>query len=289
MKLFHYFLVVLCSFGLISCQKESSQAEQVKNNSDELDPVLVRVNAEDIHQSELDVAVLAMLGPQQSSRIDDAGRKKILQSLVISRLVSQEANKNLSEEDKKYIAIKVARYREELLVKQYLRDNVEPKPITQEMVEQYYQVHIADFTEESVREYCLITTKASVSAIEREELLKLFSQAEKQNDWSSLVKQWKANGIEVELRTGRSDEKLLQIKLRNMLQGLNQGEGSKPFMLNGKPYVVKVVKVKHGQVKPIAKVAKDIRVRLLKEQLKTSVASVKENLKKVTKIEYLSQ
>lgn len=288
MKAVYLTSLFLSLLMLNACQQDADRSAAQDKAALANDPVLVKVNGDAITQSALDAMVLQLLGPAQSARLDDIGRKKILESLVISRLITQEANKNLSTEDKHYIDLQVERYKEELLVKQYLKNNVEPKPISQASVDTYYKENIDKFTEATVREYAVLTTDAALKPQQREKLLSLFAEAQKNTNWSALTKQWNKMGYKVVLKQGRTDEKLLQPKLNDMLKGIAVNKTSSPFLLSGKPYIARILSEKPGQRKTLKSVSQEIRKILLTEQLKQSVSTIKEGLKQTARIEYLT-
>ncbi len=82
------------------------------------DPVLARVNGSAITASELNAAVERSFGAD--AELADTRRKGVLESLVLSRAIALAREKELDEAGKRAIERKVAAYREEVLVREYL-------------------------------------------------------------------------------------------------------------------------------------------------------------------------
>ena len=281
-------LVVSALLLLASCQRTDNVSD-TKSTDREMggdNPVLVKINNENVTQKDIDFTLLKLLGPSGATKADENARKKVLESLVISRVISQEAQKTMSAESRQNIDQQVAAFREELLVKHYLKEHVEPQPITQEMIRRYYEKHPEKYGANMVREYILLTTKGNPDASMREKLFPLFTSARKEKDWKKLASKWDENGFPVILRSGRQDEELLHKKLNEVIAGLNLSETSKPFIIKGRLYVVRYTKDIEGKEKPFGALGVEIRKELLAEQLNASITKIKESLVKSAKLEY---
>jgi len=272
--------IVALSIALLftGCQKETA----VTPTSD----VLVRVNGSPVTQAELDYTVLRLLGPDKAYQIDGVTRKKVLQSMVMSRVMAQLAQQQISPDDLKRLQQQVADYWEQLFVKQYLKAHIKPQPLTQAMVKDYYDKHKARFGATSIRQFELITTTRSLQGAERVRVLRQLTGLERKN-WKTYVQMLKKQGLPIDYRTGNADEKLLHASLRTMLATLKLKEVSKPFFIEGRVYIVRIISEKRRQARPLNEVSAAIRKALAPIQLQKAIAEISADIMKTAKIEYV--
>ena len=274
----------LMSLSLLACSKDSKQ-ETVQD----VDPVLVKVGTQTITEKDLDIAVLRLLGPSRMAQIDDVARKKILESLVLSRVISQAAEAEINAETKDSIERKVRSYREEILVKQYLRDHVEPQPVTQGMVKAHYEKYPERYGAVVTQTFQLLSATKKLKGEARQKLLKALGGAEKAKDLKVFSRKLKAQNFAVTLRQGKSNDQLLQTHLKQVLSDLKLNQTSRVFFIDGVPSVVRVTAEKKQQARPLSEVSSSIRKALLPGQLKIAIKEVADKLKDKHKIEYIKK
>ncbi len=278
-------LIIKRILGLISVSLLLAGCQQEKAATEAVD-VLVRVNGAPVTQAELDYTLARMLGPDKAYQIDAATRKKVLQSLVMSRVMAQNAQKTMAKEDLKHLEQQVSDYKEQLLVKQYLRGHIKPQPVTQEMIKEYYEKHKDRFGGALTRQFEMITTTRALQGNEREPVLRQLELAKNKN-WKTYVQVLKQKHLPIAYRTGNADEKLLHTSLRAMLATLKINEVSKPFFIEGRVYLVKVIREKRQQTRPLNEVSAMIRQSLAPMQLQKAIAEISAEIIKTAKIEYV--
>ncbi len=284
---FKYCLIGLSLITLAGCDNKTNDnlsSSYVLQTTD--DPALVTVNGQIITQKDLDVATLRLVGVTRMTELDEAASKKILESLVMSRLISSAAEATLNDEQKNSIARQVRDYREEILVKQYLRDNVEPSPITQAMVKAHYEKFSERYGASTIREYQLLTANSRPEGAARQNMLKALAQAKDNKNWPVFIKKIKSQGIVISLKQGRSTEKLLHKQLQLALASLKVNETSRPFLIDGVPQVIRITNEVKEKPRPLNEVSAKIRKALLPGQLKIAVKQVADSLKKTANIKY---
>jgi hypothetical protein len=270
-----------------ACQKSTDEQAAGKTEK-ENDPVLVKVNGQVITQKDLDVTMLRLLGPARMAQLDDVAKSKILDSLVMSRLISGAAEAELDTDNKDHLERQVRDYREEILVKQYLRDHVEPQPITQGMVKAHYEKYPERYGAIVIREYQLLTTSNKPEGAARQNLLKIFNDAKDKKDWNGFAKKLKQQNYAVTLKQGKSNEQLLHQQLQLVMSSLKLNETSRPFLIDGVPQVVRITAEQKEAARPLSEVSAAIRKALLPGQLKIAIKQVADDLKKSAKIEYMN-
>ena len=277
-------VIMSVALGLVSCSKNKTD-ETVA----EVDPVLVKVGAQSITEKDLDIAVLRLLGPARMTQIDETARKKILESLVLSKVISQAAEAEMDAETKDSIERKVRSYREEILVKQYLRDHVEPQPVTQAMVKEHYEKYPERYGAVVTQTFQLLSATKKLTGEARQELLKALGDAEKAKDLRRYSKKLIAKKQAVTFREGKSNDKLLQKQLQQVLSTLKLNQTSRVFFIDGIPNVVRITAEKKQQARPLSEVSASIRKSLLPGQLKVAIKEVAEKLKNSKNIEYINK
>ena len=179
-------LLSLTLLLLINCmQLACTQPSGVDDNS----KVLARVNAEPITENQLAANVQTLFGKTYTlDQLKDTERRKILKSMVISRLIKQQAEKNLNDAQKLLYEQKGRAYKEKIIVNDYLKKNITPAPINREMVVAYYNKHPEKFgAEEDVR-YELLTTKNKLNEAGRNNLLAVYGALDKTTEYAEHTK-----------------------------------------------------------------------------------------------------
>lgn len=267
---------------LTACQKE---AETNKTKIQE--QALVNVNGSIISDRDLQVASVRIVGAQKAFLLDENIKQKILESMVMSRVISNKALNQIDAEEKDQIERKTRDYREELLVKSYLRKNVDPQPVTQEMVKAYYEKNPELFGATNSKEFELITTNKKVQGSEREQALIVLNKARKRTNWKGYVKQNNKVKSIYEFRFGKTSEKLLNAQLRAAMTNMKNKDISRPVFIEGKPYLIRITKEVSTKARPLAEVSTKVRRMLAPQQLKKAIRVVSDKLMKQAKVDYI--
>jgi hypothetical protein len=261
-----------------------TRREQPKLPGD--DKVLAVVNDSAITQYDLERAIRDVLGAQMSSRLDEAARKRMLESLVQSRAIAHARDKELSVDERAELEKKVAAYREELLVKQYLVKHTPPGGVSDEMVREYYAQHKERFGARTLRSYELLTSAGALSAAQRTQVIAALGKAEREDEWQALSERLQKSGLAVALRRGQDDETVLHPKLRQLIARLSVGEASDLTFIEGLPYAVRVTAERETAARPLAEVSDEIRKTLAPIKLKQSVKQASERVIKHAEVAY---
>ena len=274
---------------LTACQSPSdseSETEQTAAVAGDGE-VLVRVEGESITAYDLELAANRLLGPEQAAMLDDGGRRKLLESLVLSRLMARAAAKELSAEDAAKLDKQVAAYREQLLAKQYLKAHAVPGPVTDEMVKRYYEEHPEQFGGGRERHYrLLMATPDAVTG--RETAMQVLKDAQDRDDWPDYVRAMSAKGHKLQLREGVVDAGLLHPQLLALLNQTAVNSVSAVTFIDGQAYVARIDKEVEKQPRPLAEVSAEIRRALVPVQLKKAIEQVGDGLRKSAQIDYAS-
>jgi hypothetical protein len=253
------------------------------------DIVLVRVNGDAITRYDLDQTIRSTLGATSAGRLDEAGRQKVLESLVASQAIAQSQEADLSAEDQAVLAKKVQAYREQLLVKQYLVRHTAPQPVTGEMVREYYQAHPERFGARTIRTYEMLTGRRKLKTEERDALIQVLKTAADKNDWKQWVGKLQGQGYPIEYRRGRVVEKILHSRLYQLMQPLKKGQASQLTFIEGTAYTVRIVDERRIAPRPLNEVSAEIRKALVPVQLKKSVKLASQQVMKTADVVYEKQ
>lgn len=265
-----------------ACQDDAPKETAAVNEK-----TLVKVNGETISDRDLEVAAVRIVGSQSAFALDPKVSKKILESMVMSRVISGQALKNISADELDQIDRKTRDYREELLVKSYLRENVNPQPVTQEMVKNFYDKNPELFGAKNIKIFEMITTSKKIQGAQHKQVLDVLNKARKSANWNSYVKKANKTNNILEYRTGTSSEKLLNNQLLAVLSGMKAKDISRPVFIDSKPYLIRVTAEKDTKARPLTEVSADIRRMLAPQQLKKAIKIVSDKLMKDAKVEYV--
>lgn len=272
----------LACFGLIAATVLTSC-----DKSGDGSPVLAVINGEKITGVQLEQTLARLMG-NNVSKADEAARRNVLESMVLSRVIYQHAQNKLDAEKVKSLESEVADYREQLYIKAYLQQYAPPEPITSQMVRDYYESHPERFGEGTVRDFEMLSSVIRGDTGSRDELIKKLEQAKTAADWKALAGVLAGSGMPVRYGRGRSDDKVLHERLRQALQTLQQGESSAVILLDGNPHILRVTAVETTPPQPLETVSQDIRRALVPVQLKKALDEIADKLLAGADIEYIN-
>lgn len=254
---------------------------------DDASKILVRVNEEAITQEQLKNNINTLLGKQAATvGLQQAEKKKILESMIVSRLLRQEAEKKLNDKEKLELQIKAAEFKEKLIVNSYLRANLSSASVSNQMIANYYNKHPEKFGAESIIKYELLTSSKKLDELNRDELLNVYSRHNKQTDLEELQKELSKNGFQLSFQRGRLIKGVLDKKIERTIGGLYPGEVSSLILQNGRPYIVKLIESKDVPPKPLSVVSNEIKKLLAPVVLKAAIKEQAAKFKKQAVIEY---
>lgn len=270
------FLLILTSCsGDQPAQKPPSDKEGVKKEAavkkDGEDKVLAVVNGSAISRSDLDLAIRKLAGQEAAEGLDETAAKKVLESMVISRAVSQLRQKEMSERDRAEIAREVAVFQEQLLVRQYLAEHGKPQPVTMESIQQYYDAHPELFGAGKIRQYEMITTGRPLQATERDELLGKLKDPEAHDKWQGWVDELVRTGYPVVYRQGRDGDEVLRPALAREITALSVGQVSPLIYVKEIPYLIRITAERNSPARPLSEVTGTIRKALAAQQMKQAI------------------
>ena len=248
--------------------------------------VLARVNGSNITRYDLERAIQSTMDENSRRSLDSAVRRKILESLVAGRAIAQARMVDLNPEDDKVLERKVAAYREELLVKQYLAKHILPQPVTPEMVESHYQAHPERFGGKTIRTYEMIAGSGVLTDQERDSLLAALKNPDKNSDWPKWVKVLREQGLPVDYRKGQIDEKVLHPQVQKLMQPLEKGGPSRLGFIKGAVYLVRITDERKLPPRPLNEVSAQIRKSLAPVQLKAAVRKASEEVLETADVVY---
>lgn len=260
------------------------QQPEVKLPGD--DVVLAQVDTSAITKYDLELSARTMFSREGAEELDDAARRKLLESLVQARAIALKREAQLKREEKAELDKQVAAYREELLVKQYLSKHTKVEPVSPELVSSYYDKNQASFGAEKVRTFELLTSPREINDAERVQWMAALRDPVQHRDWAAWAAELQKKKLPVVHQRGTTQNGTLQQTLRNLVAQLGVGASSRLTFVDGRPYVVRVLEETVSPAKPLSAVSAEIRRTLLPEQVKQSVQAASAVVMKDTKVVY---
>ena len=300
------FIIVLFSVAgmlafLSSCDKggeRSPDANSVEANLiNNKGSLLVTVNNHEIYSQELTNTLTDMFGEYQAATLDEAGRKKALESLVASRAMADISRKELSPEQLLLIKDKSKRYQENLLINAYVKQTVTPEPVTNKMVEDYYNSHLEKFGQQVIRRFELVSTTSVLPAELRDQFLNAFKIVEgekiktgkaKNNSLKELSEKLTKQGYQLQYHKGVIGGAAIQLqaKIRDFIQAQKLNIPSAITFIEGKAYMVNIYSESIQPAKNLSVVSKDIRKSLAMIQFKKAIKGLSETALKQSNVVY---
>jgi len=279
-------VAVVCLLCIGACDDASKPAAKIPSNASAAAPVLAVVNGVAIHADQVERTAQRTLGDTQLALLDQAGRKKVLESIVLSQVMAQASIKELTDEEKRNLENDVAAYKEQLLVKSYLSKHASAQPVSDEMVKTYYQEHAQRFGGTTVRRFDMLVGTQALTEPQRETLLKSIPEITKSTDWKAAAKKLQMQQIPIAFGVGSSDDKLLNPRLQALLAPLKKGDTSNVTLIDGKPYLLRITEESPQTAKPLSEVSGEIRQALVPLQLKKAIKDAADTLMKSAQVEY---
>lgn len=273
-------MLLACALILTSCDKPVDKTAALNKGA-----VLAEVNGHKIYAQDLENTLIDMFGAYQASTLEKQGREKALQSLVASRAMADLAVKTIDKQQLEFIEAKAKRYHENLIINAYVKHSVVPEPLSNKMVEDYYNGHLEKFGQKQIRQYELLSTQSALPVDTRDKFLKAFEQV-KQLQPAKIQQQLKKQGYDLLHHKGVTGESLLEPKLRDLIAAQKLNVLSNITFIDGKAFAVLVNSDITQPAKPLSEVREYIRKSLAMIQLKNAIKSLSETAVKQASISY---
>ena len=272
---------------LTACDKNTDkQNNNEASLQDNKGALLAEVDGEKIHQQQLDALLVSMFGEYQASLLDEQGRKKALDSMVASKALVKVALQQLGKEEIEQIEFKSQQYRENILVNAYVKQQMTPQPVSNVMIEEYYQTHLENFGQKKLPEYELLTTKAVLADVSRDKFLQAFSEVDKAKGLKYIKQQMEKKKFSVEYHKGVLGESVLQAKIHNFIKSQKLQKVSNITFIDNKPYIALIISEQTRAAAPLSEVRENIRKTLAMKQVKETVKKLSEEAVKQVNVVY---
>ncbi|WP_435104207.1 peptidyl-prolyl cis-trans isomerase [Arhodomonas sp. AD133] len=252
-------------------------------------PVLAHVDGTDITAVDLELAVGRLLDGRSTNELDRSTREKVLRSLVRARVIANHQAARLGEADRAELERKVAAYREDLLMKRFLRDEVTAEPVTEEMMREYYDRHPERFGARTVRTYELLTTREEVLPASRDEVLDRLKTLGRTGDWAAAADSISVGGPALRYRQVALDDATVAPRLRKLLRSIEGDERSSITFIRGRPYIARVAAVENIPPQPLSEVRGQLRRALAPVRVKAALQEASAPLIEAADIEYAGE
>jgi EpsD family peptidyl-prolyl cis-trans isomerase len=259
---------------------EAADKSAVSETADS--PVLAMVDGTPITELQLSQAMERFFSSQQEIIDRDRIERQVLRSLIDSRAIASLAEKEIDPWDKQRLEVKVAAYREELLVKTYIQEHATPQPITSDMVEKYYSQHPEAFGGGTTNSFEMIQTTRALKEDERRELIKLLGGLSSQQDWQSWAGKHQELPIGWRSLTARSE--LLKQPLKSLVTSTQAGATS-DLHIGDQLTIVRVNAKDKLPTKPLMQVSAEIRRKLAPIKMKEAIKEITQRAEKQVEIE----
>jgi len=277
-KNFFLILIFFIVFAVFGCADENliQETSEIQPDVNDVvlegdDVVLAVVNGSEITRYDVEYTVRSAFGETALEKLDQNTLKKVLESIVAGRAISQSIEKELMPQDLKALDKKLNAYREEILIQKYLAKYSTPQPVTMDMIRNYYITHPEEFGGKTIRLYEMITSNSRLDSQNRNSLLKIFENPSDKSDWKTWVENLNQKGFLVSYRKGNASEEPLNEKLMSLLNSLEKGDTSNVTYIDGVLYIARITDEQKIDPRPIKDVSAEIRKSLAPLQIKKAV------------------
>ena len=275
--------ILLLAAGTSACQK--SEPLTVNESSAQLSEVVASNDGKPVYEDELALVIKQTVGEFAALQLGAEGREKVLESLLIRKLMSDQQLNLMDEEEHKQLELELNTYREELLTKRYVREHLVAEPVSDEMVKSYYNSNPNTYGAKELRRFEMVRADVSRSPVLQKELSLLMQGLTPHSNWKVKIEQARQQGQPIFLVSGHSAETGLIDDYHQIIQSLAEGEISPLHSINGILVRFRVTELIQIPAKPIEEVTKDIRKTLAPLQLKRAIQQEAEQLMRNREIE----
>lgn len=296
-------IILFLVLFLVAC-KEKNEAVQ-KEQKKEKEPVTVEaettietkatdknvvvwVDETPVTKSQLNLAVDRTLGASAGYFMNEELQEKILNSVISSRAMARLAEKKMDEFDLQELEDKVQAYREELLVKRYIKQEIVTTPVSDQQVKEYYEKHLDEFGAGTIKKFEVIESIGKANEEQRRAFLKKLGSVKKRKNWKQFVQSMKKKGLPLNYRMVNAKVSLLKNPLASIVKKTPAGQVS-PMHFSTQMLIVRVLEEKKVAPKPMREVSAEIRQKLVPVNLKKSVRTLSEKARSQVKIRFNNQ
>jgi hypothetical protein len=249
------------------------------------DQIVARVNGKNVTRYDVELLSRNSLGQFNVGSIERAAYPKLVQAAIQTKAMALAAEAELAASERAALDKEVQAYRDQLLVRQYLRKHGPPKPVTPEMARDYYDRYPERFGASKQSSYELVGTTRALASGERIALLRALEGAAQQGDWKAWADTLAKQGHAVSYSRVAADDRLLHPKLRELLQGLTGGQPSPTAFVQGRAYVARRSGEAEKPPRPFDEVREDIERLLGPAQVSAAFERAAQDVLKTTRVE----
>jgi len=252
---------------LSSCNKaeESNHETPIVQST-----ILAHVNNEVITDEDLQFFINKTFDNNSEAIRNTEIKQKILLSLVASKAMAIMMKAELSQAEINDIEIKTRHYQEELYIKEYLTQYAIPEPVSSAMIKNYYQEHLSQFGQTSVKTVEILQRKTKLNEGERDAILTSLSAINAETNWKNYIEN-KGSTLGLSYVKTKFSPGLFDNNIDELIAGMQVGEYSKITFVKELPYIVRVIAIQTLPAKPLSSVSNLIRKKLAALQLKKAV------------------
>lgn len=274
-------LLLIITSVLLSCDNGSGS-----NDVNRKDKVIATVDGENIYESELESLLINTFGEDKVRQIDDASKKRALDSLIASNLLVKRAVSTLPKSSLDAIDAKTAHYRDNLLISEYMHERVDKTGISEDEIKNYYDSNLDKFGKTTVKQYQLLSTSERLPEELRDKFISLVSDSRSTGDISVIKKTLEKNGFVIRLTQAELDESITENRLYHYINSQQINLVSELIFIDGHPYIVNVTSEKAITGKSLAQVREVIRKSLMLQRLRAAIKQHADELVSNANVEY---
>lgn len=274
-------LLLALASGLLAC---SDKPDQHAASADvDTSPVVATVNGDPITENDVDFMMERMFSDAELMQADTALRDKVMESLIASRAMQQAALRELEPAQVAEVERRVAAYREELFVQEYLQRHANAQSVTGEMVRDYYEQYPQEFGAQTLRRFELLRAPAQLTDDQQQNLLAAVPRIKAASDWAAQAESWQQQ-YRLQYQPGSSRPGLLHATLDKALSQLQPGETSDVIYVDGQMHLIRLVALDKVPPQPLSEVSSDIRRKLAPLQLREAVREVSQKARDAAEV-----
>lgn len=206
---------------------------------------------------------------RELSELDAETADKLLDAVIMRRALTLEARRGMQPDAERRLAAELEAYEEQVLVKRYLAERAVVQPVTDEMIDTYYENHKDRYESVQGREYEMLAVKPVESS--RREVLQVLQAAKSHRDWAAAGTQIEALGATVTHAGGKVNTALLQPGLKKLLDDIQSPDESRLSRVEDTVYLVRITKAGETTHAPLSEVEASIRRELSAARVKQAI------------------
>lgn len=263
--------------------KQSSIEKNAQSTHQGNDKILVMVNGKPVTSHDLE-NYIKLLHKSNHEQITNQDKQiDILHFMIKKQIIAAIAEKELDDEQRAFLQLKINEYKENLFNDYYLKKYTSTEQITNEMMITFYK---NNYDEKIIRQYEMIATSTKIDSNRLKQFMDDTKNLKNKKNWQTYTRLLQKKGYPIQYYYGNENAKWLYPSNILYIKHLEPGQSSGVILQKGKIHFIRFISEKKQSPAPFNNVRNEILIKLQKEVQKKHSRKIVDEILKNANIQY---